>query len=190
MWMCKCCSVSGPVSCSVQPVPPLLHRGPAANLAVAWEKDVSLWELPLAPSAGQGQQAAPAGQQSASAGARSPRQADDLLAGGPPRQLHAWQAPHLVVGAAWLDAHCLAVLSEAGPDLHMQLHDAAGEVPLGCAHAWHCLGPAQAAVQCCLGSLASGLSVYLALREGVLGCAGARLCWRKVERPCTAESSA
>ena len=175
MWMCKCCSVRGPVSSSVQSAPALLHRGPAANLAVAWEKDVSLWELALAPSAGQGQQAAPAGQQSANAGARSPRQADDLLAGGAPRQLHAWQAPHLVVGAAWLDAHCLAVLSEAGPDLHMQLLDAAGEVHLGCAHAWHCMGPAQAAVRRCQGAPASELSMYLALGGGSV-----RLCWCEV----------
>ena len=131
MWMCECSSVSGPVCSAVQSVHALLHRPPAANLAVAWEKDVSLWELPLAPSAGQGQQSAPGGQQSAHAGARSPRQADDLMASGAARQLQAWQAPHLVVGAAWLDAHCLAVLSEAGPDLHMQLHDAAGELSWG-----------------------------------------------------------
>ena len=132
--MCMCSSVSGLVSSAVQPLPAPLHRPPAANLAVAWEKDVSLWELPLGPSAGQGQQAAPAGQQSAQSGARSPGQADDLMAGGAAHQLQAWQAPHLVVGAAWLDAHCLAVLSEAGPDLHMQLHDAAGELASGVEH--------------------------------------------------------
>ena len=112
----------------VQILPALLHRPPAANLAVAWEKDVSLWELPLAPSAGQGQQAAPAGQQSANAGARGAGQADDLMAGGAARQLQAWHMQHLVVGAAWLDAQCLAVLSEAGPEIHIQFYDAAGKV--------------------------------------------------------------